>query len=108
MRTSWHFIAVRADTPSGFTWHWQKQGPKVPVTSAPFAFYFDCVSDARDKGYSGSLPPGPRTPIEQLPISPDRAQVPQPQKPDSVVMTVTPVSASDLKKRNACGRSRVT
>jgi len=106
MRTSWHFIAVRAATPSGFTWHWQKQGPKVPVTSAPFAFYFDCVCDARDKGYSGPLPPGPRTPIEQLPNGLDSARVPQSQNPDSAVMTLTPVSASE-KKRRSCGRSGV-
>jgi len=88
-------------------WHWQKQGPKAPVTSAPFAFYFDCVSDARDKGYVGPLPRGPRTPVERLPIGLDCAEVPQPQNPASVV-TLTPACASGVQKRSACGRSGVT
>ena len=107
MRTSWHFIAVRADTPSGFTWHWQKQGNKAPVTSAPFAYYFDCVSDARRKGYIGPLPTGPRTPIERLPGAAVEGDSLHPES-HSIVMSVTGVSAADVKRRRACARSRAT
>jgi hypothetical protein len=106
MKTSWHFIAVRADTPSGFMWHWQKEGAKTPVTSAPFAFYFDCVSDARDKGYIGPLPAGPRAPIEHLPGGAAAGRSTR-SEPGSIVMTVTGVSAVDARRRRASGRSRV-
>jgi hypothetical protein len=106
MRTSWHFIAVRADTPTGFMWHWQKQGAAVPVTSGPFAFYFDCISDARDKGYIGPLPAGPKTPIERLPGVRETHALPS--EADSVVMTVTAVSAVDARTRRARGRSRAS
>jgi hypothetical protein len=67
MGASWQFFAVLADTPSGFTWRWQKERASVRVASAAFHYYFDCVSDARANGYSGPLPRGPKVPVERLP-----------------------------------------
>jgi len=70
--TSWQFFAVSAPTRSGFTWHWHRIGTGAPVTSVPFNFYFDCVSDARKKGYAGQLPTGPKVPLPRLPTAPVR------------------------------------
>ena len=70
----WEFFAVRAARPSGFTWQWQKQGTRVPATSAPFDYYFDCISDARGKGYAGPLPAGPKLPLKFLPTGPIETQ----------------------------------
>jgi hypothetical protein len=66
MQASWQLFAVFADTPSGFTWRWQKERASVPVASAAFHYYFDCVSDARANGYTGPRPPGPKVPVERL------------------------------------------
>jgi hypothetical protein len=111
LATSWHFFAVRAHTASGFTWQWQKQGATVPVTSSPFDFYFDCVSNARENGYDGPLPAGPKAPLQRLPIAPTktgRVSAPLPPSASNVVMTVTEVSADDVKRRATDRRSRVT
>ena len=68
MQTTWHFFAVRASTPSGFTWQWQKERRDSGlVTSELFDFYFDCVSDARENGYYGPLPSGPKVPLSRAP-----------------------------------------
>jgi hypothetical protein len=107
MTKSWHFFAVRAATPSGFRWHWQKQGAKVPVTSIAFEFYFDCISNARDKGYAGPLPAGPKAPLQHLPTGPidtQRAPVALPPSSNNFVMTVTAVSALDVRKRRTSER----
>jgi hypothetical protein len=107
MTESWHFFAVRAARPSGFTWQWQKQGARVLVTSAPFDFYFDCVSDARDKGYAGPLPAGPKVPLQRLPtgaIEAKRVSAALLPRSHNVVMTVTAVSAGDVKKRRTSER----
>ena len=53
---AWHFYAVQSPEPSGFTWQWRRQLRDATVTSRLFAFYFDCVSDARKNGYEGTLP----------------------------------------------------
>ncbi len=108
--TSWQFFAIRATTRSGFTWHWYRMGTGAPVTSGPFDFYFDCVSDARKKGYAGRLPAGPKVPLARLPTAPVRtirvSAVVRPEVPPGAEgMTVTPVSAIDVRKRRTTTRS---
>ena len=65
--SSWDFYAVQATTSFGFMWQWRRQGGTSDVTSAPFAFYFDCIADARENGYEGRLPLGPKEPLLHLP-----------------------------------------
>ena len=100
--TTWHFLAVRAITPFGFTWQWQKQNTKAVVTSVPFDFYFDCVADARDKGYAGPLPTAPKVPFPRLPnVTPGMkvmAGLAPKTKPASLVMTVRAMTAAKQKR----------
>lgn len=105
MPKSWHFFAVRAATPSGFRWQWQKQGTPVIVTSVPFDYYFDCISNARDNGYAGPPPGGPKVPLQHLPTGQIEAKTRSPPPSHNVVMNVTAVSAGDVKKRRT--RERV-
>ena len=101
--TTWHFLAVRARTPFGFTWQWQKQNGKTIVASVPFDFYFDCVSDARDNGYMGPLPAAPKMPFPRLPdVTPGMkvmAALAPKAKPASLVMTVRAMTAAKQKRR---------
>jgi hypothetical protein len=64
---SWTFFAVKAPTAFAFMWYWRRQRAGSTVTSAPFAFYFDCVADARAGGYAGALPAGPRVALPEVP-----------------------------------------
>ncbi|MGZ9013837.1 MAG: hypothetical protein ACXW2L_16435 [Burkholderiales bacterium] len=100
MPKSWHFFAVRAATPSGFRWQWQKQGTTV-IVSAPFDYYFDCISNARDKGYAGPPPAGPNVPLQHLPTGRSkRTRISRAASTShDVVMTVAAVSAGDVKQR---------
>lgn len=66
-KATWDFFAVRDASPWGFTWQWRKHGVHGAITSAAFKFYFDCLSDARAKGYLGTPPEGPRVPLPELP-----------------------------------------
>jgi hypothetical protein len=68
MTNAWQFFAVVDGTPGGFTWQWRKEAVRGCTTSAPFSFYFDCISDARAKGYVGLLPPGPKSPLPHMPV----------------------------------------
>ena len=115
MKDSWNFFAVLGSIPSEFKWQWQKQAAvraaAAAVTSPPFDFYFDCVSDARANGYAGPLPPGPRAACEQLPFNPAggrRALAPQSAKSNNVMMTVSAMPVLDVKARRTRKRSRVT
>ena len=103
--TTWQFIAVRAVTPFGFTWQWQKQNGKTIVTSVPFNFYFDCVSDARDNGYTGPLPAAPKVPSLRLPdVTPGMkvmAGLAPKAKPATLVMTVRTLTAAKQKRRTS-------
>jgi len=104
---SWQFLAVRATTRSGFTWHWHRMGTAVPVTSAPFDFYFDCVSAARKRGYAGPMPAGPKVPLDHLATAAVRTNRVSAARPVELrsgaagSMTVTPVSAIDVRKLRA-------
>ena len=99
---TWHFLAVRAATPFGFTWQWQKQNGKTVVTSVPFDFYFDCVSDARDNGYAGPLPAAPKVPFPRLPeVTPGMkvmAALAPKAKPTNLVMTVRALAATQKRR----------
>ena len=113
MTTSWRFFAVRARTPSGFKWQWQKKVSAAAVTSPPFDFYFDCVSNARDNGYAGPLPSGPKAPLERLPTLPIDMQrhllaAPLEGPSGAIALTVTAVPAVETKQRRLRASSRVT
>ena len=81
--TSWQFLAVQAETPPGFVWYWRMQRGAQTLTSEPFAFYFECIADARGKGYGGVLPAGPKSPLQQLPKEPISAEAPLARPPPS-------------------------
>ena len=103
--TTWQFIAVRAVTPFGFTWQWQRQDGKTIVTSVAFDFYFDCVSDARDNGYAGLLPAGAKVPFPRLPdVTPGMkviAALAPKAKPANLVMSVRALTAARQKRRTS-------
>jgi hypothetical protein len=102
MTTSWHFFAVRAVNSFGFGWQWRKQSSKAAMTSLPFDFYFDCVSDARSHGYAGPLPPAPKIPLERLPAVSKgiAARVPAAGSTQSV-MTLVALSKAKARTRHA-------
>src|SRR5215212_2812347 len=103
MTRTWHFFAVRAATTFGFVWQWQKQKGNVIVTSSPFDFYFDCISDARVNGYTGRLPAATKAPLERSPslrpatkhISPAVSAA----EPPNDTMRVISVSPTSRQKR---------
>ena len=101
--TTWQFMTVRAVTPFGFTWQWQKQDERTVVTSVPFDFYFDCVSDARDNGYAGPLPAGAKVPFPRLPeVTPGMkvmAALAPKAKAANLVMAVRALTATRQKRR---------
>ena len=111
MDTQWHFFATVASAPPGFTWQWQKKADHT-VTSRPFNFYFDCVTDARANGYIGPLPPGPKVPLRCLPHDPDEAKaasaaVRSSARSKPVTMPVVPMSKTrTLKRKAAASRAR--
>lgn len=110
-RASWNFFAVLGALPAEFKWQWQKQGAGPPVTSPPFDFYFDCISDARVYGYAGPLPPGTkvaRQPLQFDPTEMGRALAALAAKSNNVVMTVSPIPAVDVKARRTRDRSPVS
>jgi hypothetical protein len=80
------------------------------VTSAPFDFYFDCVSDARENGYTGPMPAGPKLPLDPLvtgPVTTDRksAAMPVQLRSNTGSLIVTPVSAIDGRKRRTMSQA---
>ena len=99
--TSWLFLAVRAQTPSGFVWHWRRQSAASTLTSRPFAFYFDCIADARGKGYAGELPAGTRAPLPRLPEEPAAKDAARP------VLSITALSANEATSPHTRRRSKV-
>jgi hypothetical protein len=112
MIESWTFFAIRAAKPSGFTWQWQKRDDRVLVTSEPFDFYFDCVFNARNKGYAGALPAGPRVPLDQLPKATVRTKRISAAVPPAIhsrprAMTTTPISTVGVPKRRPRAASAV-
>ena len=46
--------AMPAGEAAGFVWTWRCAADNA-VSAKPFAFYFDCVSDARNRGYEVEL-----------------------------------------------------
>ena len=69
MRSRWCFHAVCATNVFGFTWHWQCRRPDGSTSRSrvPFAYYYDCIEDARKQGYRGPLPAGPKVALSHLP-----------------------------------------
>lgn len=111
MSASWQFFAVTAATASGFMWQWEKRSAEEILKGAAFAFYFDCISDARDNGYAGPLPAGPKVPLTHLQIGrvePAGASslLPARRNAGEGVLSVTAVSAVDSKRRRTRGGSR--
>lgn len=95
--TSWQFLAIQAQTPSGFVWYWRRQRAEETLTSKAFAFYFECIADARGQGYAGVLPAGPKTPLQHLP-----------KEPAQPGLSIRAVSAKEATQRSTRRRSRVT
>ena len=98
MATSWYFYALRADNACGFTWHWRRQRQSSPLLhSGPFDYYYDCIADARKRGYRGAFPAGPRRPVKSLPATREENSQPAErlditvQKVQSVLARGTPV-----------------
>ena len=111
VKTSWNFFAVLGAIPSEFKWQWQKQGGGPVVTSPPFDFYFDCITDARVYGYAGPLPPGAKVARQQLPFDPaetGRALAALSAKSNNIVMTVKAIPAVDVKTGRTRDRSPVS
>ncbi len=55
----WRFVALPAGTRSAYVWHWlcENERGEVELRSARgYAFYYECLEDARRHGYDG-LPP---------------------------------------------------
>jgi hypothetical protein len=113
---SWTFFAVQAPTAFGFMWYWRSESAGSTSTSAPFAFYFDCVADARTSGYTGALPPGPKVPLQEaLPEVPNgsietkHGAVPKGERDEPAaapVMTIVALPAARAQRRPR-GRSPV-
>ena len=49
-----HIYSVPSKTPQGYGWKW-RAAAGTPESSKVFAFYFDCLGDARDLGYDVEL-----------------------------------------------------
>jgi hypothetical protein len=109
---SWTFFAVDGPTAFAFMWHWRKQSAGSTLTSVPFAFYFDCVADARASGYTGALPAGPKVALPAVPkesIGTKQAAVPKRARDAATaapLITVVELSAA-VARRRLSGRSRV-
>ena len=104
--TSWQFLAVEAATLSGFVWYWRRQRGAETLTSKAFALYFECIADARDNGYAGVLPAGPKTPLRGLPKE-ERIAEPAAEVAQSL-LRATSFAATRAPRQRARGRSRVT
>ena len=109
MHTPWFFFAIAANTPTGFTWQWQKAASPT-LTSGHFDFYFDCVADARAHGYTGPLPPGPKVPLRSVPDMPDMPAKalpamtrPAPKRSAPVVMATKRPPKAEIGKRKPAG-----
>jgi hypothetical protein len=49
-----HIYSVPSETPSGYAWKWAAAaGTEQPAKVFPY--YFDCLGDARDRGYDVEL-----------------------------------------------------
>lgn len=58
----WRFVALPAATQSAYVWHWlcENNRGEVELRSAGgYAYYYECLEDARRHGYGG-LPHGGR------------------------------------------------
>ncbi|HSQ03634.1 MAG TPA: hypothetical protein VLN59_06355 [Burkholderiales bacterium] len=56
---SWRFIALPTQISSEYVWYWRREkekGKPEEQSSRTFSFYYECLEDARQHGYSG-LPP---------------------------------------------------
>jgi hypothetical protein len=49
-----HIYSVPSKTPQGYAWKWRAATGKR-VSAKSYAFYFDCLDDARDGGYEVAL-----------------------------------------------------
>ncbi len=82
MNKSWHFHAVRSNNAFGFRWIWRyvrTDGSSVQ-SLIPRDYYYDCIQDAREQGYRGPFPAGPKAALDALPEFPvARAPDAQPQ-----------------------------
>lgn len=99
LRKSWQFFAVASNAPHGFTWRWQSEGPgsKTAVTGAAFEYYFDCIFDARQNGYTGPLPAGPRVPLKRWPLNANSGGVSAAGAKGRTVMSVVPLERPVLQ-----------
>ena len=98
MATSWYFYAVRADNACGFTWHWRRHRQSSPVLhSGPFDYYYDCIADARKRGYRGAFPAGPRRALKRVPGGREAGSAPT-ERLDITVQKVksVPLSTTSL------------
>jgi hypothetical protein len=52
----WRFVALPAGKGSAYVWHWRHENERGEVllrSAAGYAFYYECLEDARKHGYGG-------------------------------------------------------
>ncbi len=56
---AWQILPVPAKSATGYAWQWQRedlQGHTDLVSDKRFAYYYDCVSDAKKHGFDPEAP----------------------------------------------------
>jgi hypothetical protein len=54
--TVWRFVGLPAEKGSAYVWHWLRENERGEVllrSAAGYAFYYECLEDARRHGYGG-------------------------------------------------------
>lgn len=67
----WRFMALPAGTNSAYVWHWLCENDKGEVelrSARGYAFYYECLEDARRHGYGGLPPQGAPATSGGLPL----------------------------------------
>lgn len=55
----WQILPIPTDSDVGYRWQWKRedvQGRKDSVSVTHFAYYYDCVMDAKKHGYEPDAP----------------------------------------------------
>jgi hypothetical protein len=56
---AWQILPVPADSRFGYAWRWKRedvQGHTECVSEKEFAYYYDCVMDAKKHGFNPDAP----------------------------------------------------
>ncbi|MGE5522887.1 MAG: hypothetical protein ACM3SS_04160 [Rhodospirillaceae bacterium] len=83
----WRFVALPSGARSAYVWHWlceDEQGEVVMRSAKGYAYYYECLEDARKHGYGGLAEAGSNTASDAGDAAPDGPKADDVQKKEQV------------------------